>query len=229
MRSLPTCISSRKLRCRKSFNLRIQKIKINVVSNDNNATDRQYTNSKFSDIEYIIDTIFFLCISSDTNCNVPITSFDAVNCKTLGRELTSLWRCKSMWNWRYYSSDKRFHACLCATWRITRSLSESAVDVRFTGSATCPLCWTRQSRNGHSRKIYADPVYESMTPTCLCFSSRVTTCITNGSLASIDRCFSMANIFSDIRPQSFNKTLIVTFTFHSALRQDSIIIHDYKY
>lgn len=39
-----------------------------------------------------------------------------------------------MWNWSYYSRDKRFHAWLCASPRITRGLSESTADVRFTGS-----------------------------------------------------------------------------------------------
>lgn len=37
-----------------------------------------------------------------------------------------------------------------------------------------PLLNTSIARDGHSREIYANPVREPMTPTCLCFSSRVT-------------------------------------------------------
>jgi len=124
----------------------------------------------------------------------------------LACELTSFATVQSMWNWSYYSCDKRFHARLCVSPRITRGLSESHCWCTFHGKRHV-LCRTRQSRDGHSRKIYEDPVYESMTPTCLCFSSRVTPYVSRADkpLASIDSLlFHIANtVLLCIRPQSF--------------------------
>lgn len=115
-----------------------------------------------------------------------------------------------------------FHARHYESPRITRGLAESAADVRFTGSDVSSVEHVNRG-TAIQGKIYADPVYESMTPTCLCFSSRVTPRISRAgrSLASIDSLlFHIANdasprlssIFSNKRLTSFiSKQTMIEF------------------
>lgn len=122
-----------------------------------------------------------------------------------------------------------FHARHYESPRITRGLAESAADVRFTGSDVSSVEHVNRG-TAIQGKIYADPVYESMTPTCLCFSSLssvVTPRISRAgrSLASIDSLlFHIANDASPRLSSIFSNKRLTSFISKQTIPRDRILI-----